>query len=130
MHVIFLCMILRSLKHRGVQVLLVLTIYFLLAPFLPSTVHQGLYTISLFIKDVLVWLLPLTVSVFIAHAICSFHKQAPLFIGALILFEALSNFSSVWYSFAAGHLAADFLPQIQLHAANNYDLSPLCAHAF
>ncbi|MGD0665499.1 MAG: cation:dicarboxylase symporter family transporter [Rhabdochlamydiaceae bacterium] len=112
------------LKHRGVQVLLILALYLSIAQFLPSEVHQGLYTISLFIKDLLMWLLPLTVGFFIAHAIGSFKRQAPLFIITLIIFEALSNFSSVWYAYLGGHLAAPHLPALKL-AVSSYDFSEL-----
>lgn len=111
-------------KHRGVQVLLVLAVYFSVAQLLPIGVHQGLYTISVFIKDLLMWLLPLTVGFFIAHAIGSFKQQAPLFIITLVVFEALSNFSSVWYAYLGGHLAVEHLPPLTL-ATSNYDFSAL-----
>lgn len=102
------------LKHRGVQVLLVIILYLFLESHLPSATHRGLYSISLFIKDLLLWILPVTVGLFIAQTIASFHRKAPLFIGALILFEALSNLSSVWYAYFAGHIAAGYLPPIHL----------------
>jgi hypothetical protein len=70
--------------------------------------HQGLYAISLFIKDLLLWCLPITVGLFIAHAISSFERQAPLFVLSLFLFEALSNSLSVWYSYGYGHAAAGY----------------------
>lgn len=111
-------------KNRAVQVIFVVTLYLLLANSLPQVAHQGLYTISVFIKDLLVWLLPVTVGFFIAHTICSFHSRAPLFILSLVLFEALSNFSSVWFSIGGGHIAADFLPPIKMPAIN-VDFSPL-----
>lgn len=111
-------------NHRGVQVLVVLAIYLSIARFLPQGAHQGLYTVSVLIKDVLMWLLPLSVGCFIAHAICSFKKQAPLFIITLIIFEALSNFSSVWYAYFGGHLAAGYLPALKASSAN-FDFSPL-----
>ncbi|MES2273563.1 MAG: hypothetical protein V4487_05190, partial [Chlamydiota bacterium] len=103
-----------TLKYRSVQVLLMITFYLLIASSLPPLAHQWLYTISVFIKDILVWMLPLTVGFFIAHAVYSFHRKAPLFIAALILFEALSNLSSVWFAFGAGQIAADYLPPVQL----------------
>jgi hypothetical protein len=104
----------RGIQLRGIQVLLILTAYLLLAPYLPTALHQAFYTISLFIKDLLVWMLPLTVGLFIAHVICSFEERAPFFVLALILFEGLSNLSSVWYAYGAGHIAVDYLPPISL----------------
>ncbi len=106
--------ILNPLRHRGIQVFLLLAVYFLIADLLPLTAHQGLYTLSLFIKDLLVWILPITVGFFIANAICSFMHHAPIFIVAIILFEAISNFSSVFYAFICGHVAADYLPPLQM----------------
>jgi hypothetical protein len=96
-------------RQRSIQVVLVIAVYFCLASSLPAEAHRGFYTISLFIKDLLLWLLPITVSLFIAHAIASFEKQAPLFILSLFVFEAFSNAMSVWYSFGFGHLATGHL---------------------
>ena len=104
--------ILAIFGQRSIQVFLAIALYLGLASSLPLEVHQGLYAISLFIKDLLLWMLPITVSLFIAHAISSFEKQAPYFILFLFLFEACSNSISVWYSFGCGHLAANFLPTL------------------
>ena len=112
------------LKHRSVQVLLVVTLYLLTASSLPTFVHQGFYTFSLLIKDLLLWILPITVCFFIAHAISSFEKKAPVFILSLFLFEALSNSSSVWYAYGCGHLTTHYLPAIELHPIDN-SFSPL-----
>ncbi|MBS0615816.1 MAG: cation:dicarboxylase symporter family transporter [Verrucomicrobia bacterium] len=117
-------MVISLLKQRGIQVILLLTFYLLVASSLPLAVHQGFYTVSLFIKDLLVWMLPITVSFFIAHTVCTFERKAPLFILAIVIFEAISNFSSVWYAYGGGHVAASFLPSIDL-PATNYDFSPL-----
>jgi hypothetical protein len=111
-------------KHRSVQVLLVITLYLLIAPWLPFKVHQGLYGISLFIKDLLLWMLPVTVGLFIAHAIASFEKRAPLFVIALFLFEAISNLASVWYAYGCGQIAANYLPPIEPHPLSD-TFSPL-----
>ena len=108
-----------GLKHRGIQVVLVVATYLLLADHLPLIAHQGLYTISVCIKDLLMWVLPITVGLFIAHTISSFQRKAPLFIGVLILFEGCSNLLSVWYAYAGGHLATDFLQAFTLPAATS-----------
>jgi hypothetical protein len=114
-----LLLVIRLLKHRGIQVIVLLCAYFCFASSLPQSVHQGLYTISIFIKDLLMWLLPLTVGFFIAHAISSFRHQAPLFILLLFLFEALSNLSSVWYAYAGGQISAEHLPALTLPSAHS-----------
>jgi len=111
-----------ALRKRSIQVVLVVAVYLGIASFLPAEAHQGLYAISLFIKDLLLWLLPITVSLFIAHAISSFEKQAPLFILSLFIFEAFSNSISVWYSFGCGHLAAGHLKTLlPYHFADTFD---------
>lgn len=92
-------------SNRGMQLLLLLGIYFSVASVLPNAIHQGLYTFSLLIKDILLWLLPLMVGFFIAHALSSFEKKAPLFILTLFVFEAVSNLLSVWYAYGSGFLA-------------------------
>lgn len=112
------------IRHRSVQILLILTIYLMAASFLPMAVHQGFYTISVLIKDLLLWILPLTVGFFIAHAISSFEKRASLFIFLLFLFEAISNTASVWYSYGCAHLAASYLPAIEARSLEDV-FSPL-----
>jgi len=67
---------------------------------------------GILIKDILIWIMPLTVAVFIAHSVSSFERKAPLFILTLIVFEAFSNFSSVWYAFFCAQFAADQMPSI------------------
>jgi Na+/H+-dicarboxylate symporter len=101
------------LQQRSLQTILILVVYSLTAGILPSIVHQFFYTTSLFIKDVLVWLMPLTVCFFIAHAIMSFERKAPILIAALMMFEATSNFASVWYALGLAHAAADSLPLLK-----------------
>jgi hypothetical protein len=109
----------RGLQCRSCQVILVVVAYLLLVDLLPQTAHQCLYTVSVVIKDLLIWMLPLTVGVFIAHTICGFERRAPVFVIALILFEGISNLASVWYAYVGGHLAAGFLPSIQVSIASN-----------
>ena len=101
------------INHRGVQVLIAISLYLLCASLLPHSVHVGFYTISLLIKDLLLWILPITIGFFIAHAISSFEKRAPLFILSLFLFEAISNACSVWYAYACSHVATSYIHSIK-----------------
>ncbi len=103
------------LQHRSIQIFLTIAGYLAIASSLPQEVHQGLYTISLFIKDLLLWILPLTVGIFIANAIASFEKKAPLFILLLFLFEGLSNSMSVWYTYGCGQLIGGGFHAIEAH---------------
>lgn len=102
-------------KHRSLQTLALILLYVCFASFFPTTVHQGFYTISLFIKDVLLWMMPITVCFFIAHTVSSFERQAPLFILILILFEVTSNMCSVWYAYFSADVASNLIPA--LHAS-------------
>ncbi|MBM3632366.1 MAG: dicarboxylate/amino acid:cation symporter [Alphaproteobacteria bacterium] len=109
----FLVTLWDSLKQRSIQTILFLVAYVLIAPYLPREIHEGLYTISLFMKDTLIWIMPLTVGFFIAYTVNSFERQAPLFVLVLLIFETCSNFSSVWYAFGSATFAADYLPLIK-----------------
>ena len=106
-------------KHRGIQVLLVVALYLLFARVLPLDVHRGFYTVSVWIKDILLWFLPFTVGAFIAHTTCSFERRAPAFIITLLVFEALSNLASVWYAYGVR-------PPCSMHSAHCHGvLGPL-----
>lgn len=108
------------LKYRSAQVLLVLLMYIACADFLPESVHVSFYTLSVLIKDLLIWMMPLTIGFFIAHTVSSFEKKAPLFVIMILLFEGCSNFSSVWYAYAISHGAVAWLP--------SFHVSPISAH--
>jgi len=103
------------LQHRSIQIIVAIALYLATASFLPQEIHQGLYTLSLLIKDLLLWMLPITVGIFIAHAIASFERKAPLFILTLFLFEAFSNSASVWYAYGCGHLVGSHIDTVQSH---------------
>jgi Na+/H+-dicarboxylate symporter len=114
----------RIFKNRSLQVFYTIGIYLLLSPYLPISLHQGFYTFSLLIKDLLLWTLPISIFFFIGSAIASFEKKAPLFILTLFIFEAISNASSVWYVYGWGHLATGHVEPIKLHAFSD-SFSPL-----
>ena len=105
-------------KYRSLQILFLVGIYFFVAPICPLWVHQGLYTISVLIKDLLLWMLPMTVAFFIAHAVASFEKKAPLFVLMLFLFEGLSNMTSVWYAYGCAGLVSGY---VSFEAAPKFD---------
>jgi hypothetical protein len=105
------------LKYRSAQTLLALGLYALCARALPGVVHTGLYTFSLLIKDLLVWMMPLTVGFFIAHTVSSFRKKAPLLVVAILLFETVSNLACIWYALAVSHQAVAWLPPLHASAA-------------
>src|ERR1700722_11754376 len=100
----------KIIKQRSVHVFVILSGYLLLADILPPLSHQIFYSLSLLIKDSLIWIMPLTVCFFIANSVSSFERKAPLFIIALLFFEAFSNLSSVWYAYFCAEFAVDHLP--------------------
>jgi hypothetical protein len=112
------------LKHRGIQVLLVSVAYLACVPFLPEGAHRFFYTCSLGIKDILLWALPLSVGLFIAHAVLSFERRAPLFVITLFLFEMASNALSVWYAYGCGLLSVHDL-QLPEHQSVSVVFEPL-----
>ena len=103
------------LKHRSIQILLLTLLYMSTASLLPKEAHQFFYTISLFLKDLLLWMLPITVAFFLANTVASFEKKAPLFLLVLLAFETLSNLSSVWYAYFCGHATIPYFSQLNLH---------------
>lgn len=98
------------LSQVSVQTVMLVTLYLLFGKAFPLKIHQGFYTVSLFIKDLLLWMMPLTVGVFIAATIRSFKTTAPIFLITLILFECTSNFISVWYAYGTANLIHHALP--------------------
>ncbi len=114
----------RLLQSRSLQICILIASYLLIASHLPNWAHASLYTVSMFIKDLLLWMLPITVSLFIAHAIASFEKKAFLFLLSLFLFEAISNTCSVWYAYGCAHLAKGSIPIFQTESLVN-PLEPL-----
>lgn len=102
-------------QHRSLQIVFIIALYLTIAPFLPLEVHRFFYTTSLLIKELLLWMLPVTVAFFIAYAAASFKKHAPLFLLSLFLFEAISNALSVWFAYGWGHLTIQYLPPIARH---------------
>lgn len=116
----------RFLQHRSIQTFLAIVIYLLLAPVISKETSQMFYSISLFIKDILLWTLPITICCFIAHTVSSFEKRAPLFILTLFVFEALSNGLSVWYAYVCGYLAEHAIPPASVASVSVVDsFSPL-----
>ena len=100
------------LFHRGFQTLFLLSLYLILSPFLPESTTCFFYSISVLIKEILGLILPLTVCFFIAYSISSFKKEALIFLSFLILFEGVSNFLSVWFSYGAGVLFSPYFTEI------------------
>ncbi|RYE05676.1 MAG: cation:dicarboxylase symporter family transporter [Rickettsiaceae bacterium] len=107
------------LKHRSFQILLILALYAAFADQIPMKIQQALYATSLLIKELLVWIIPMTVAMYIANTIQSFEKKAPFFIIALVIFEGLSNFSAVWYGYISAIIASKYSHSFAIVDLNN-----------
>ena len=101
-------MIKNILSHRGIQTLLIVGLFWLFKDKFSYEVLQFFYGLSLFIKDVLLWILPFTVFFFISHTVKSFDKKASFFVILLLVFETFSNTCSCWYGYGLSHMVQVF----------------------
>lgn len=91
------------------QLLLVLIAVIFLGNFFNEFTIQIFYTISLFLKECLGFLLPFIVFAFITTGILSFKKNAPLALGILLLCIITSNAVTAFFSYFIGTI---FLPSL------------------
>jgi Na+/H+-dicarboxylate symporter len=112
--------------HRGFQTVFLIGAYLALSPWLPMSVPRFFYTLSVLIKETLAWILPFSVCFFIAHSIGSFKRQALLFLTFLILFEGISNFISVCFSYTAGRAFSPFFDEILCLGSSTHSLASFC----
>lgn len=109
-------------RLQSVQIISILLLYAISASYIPTVIQQGLYTLSLMIKEFLVWMIPITVLVYVAATIRSFEKHAPLFILLLLIFETSSNFCSIWYAYATANVSAKYLNDFNIvDSVNNFE---------
>jgi hypothetical protein len=84
---------------------LLLSFLFLIAVFwgksIPLDFSKGFYTFSIFLKDCLMLFLPIAIMIYIATALKDFKKNTAFVILLIVLFEAISNTSAVWYAYFA-----------------------------
>lgn len=84
------------------QLLLVLTTVIFLGNFFNQFTIQFFYTVSLFLKELLSFLLPCIVFAFITTGILSFKKNAPAALGILLLSIMTSNALTAFFSYFIG----------------------------
>lgn len=94
----------KLLQNRTFQILVLVSSFVLSASWIPLHVQRAFYALSLTIRDILVLALPFIVGVFVSHTISSFRHAALYFVFALVVFEGLSNFLSVWYAYGSARL--------------------------
>ena len=112
------------LYNRGLQIILLVSVYIGFIEHIPFILHNVLYSFSLIIKNFLLLLMPIVVSVFIATTIDSFKKQALIFVAVLFSYEAISNFATLWYSYFFGMVLSSEIPSFASSEFHNI-LSPI-----
>jgi Na+/H+-dicarboxylate symporter len=105
------------MKEFGLIIKLVLSIILimLVGDWVPTSIQRAFFTISVLMKETLVFFMPLIVFAFIFSCLSAFQKKAPLLIVLILSFVVISNFLFVQFSFFAGDLV---LPHLGYHAAN------------
>lgn len=102
----------KVLANRSAQIVIILTVYVLIADSIPTQIQKLLYTISLQIKEILIWIMPITICAFISNTVRKFEKQALIFILSLLFFESTSNFCAVWYAYLSAGITSSFMPPV------------------
>ncbi len=113
------------LNQRNVQTIILVTSYLAFAQFLPLSCHRFLYSTSILLKDMLVFMMPITVCFFISYTMSSFQKKALVFITVLLAFEFMSNFFSVWFGYTCGHITQHLIDPLKVYTDTTSTLSPL-----
>ncbi|MBX9977938.1 MAG: cation:dicarboxylase symporter family transporter [Alphaproteobacteria bacterium] len=88
-------------KMPFILVAIIIVVIFL-APFCPLVLKQGLYSISLSIKDVIVLLLPFIIFGLLFKAAVSLSRNATKIIGMILVFVCVSNFTATFLSHYVG----------------------------
>lgn len=99
---------------------LAIVLIMLFGDFVPESIQRGFFTASIFMKETLVFCMPLIVFSFIFACLSSFQQRAPLLIVMILTFVVISNFAFVQLGYFAGDI---FLPHLGYHADNVLDKS-------
>lgn len=94
---------------------LAIVLIMLFGDFVPEFIQQAFFTVSIFMKETLVFFMPLIVFSFIFACLSSFQQRAPLLIVMILTFVVISNFAFVQLGYVAGDI---FLPFLGYHADN------------
>ncbi len=102
---------LNYLKKLPVQLMLCLVGSLILGPYLSHSTVQMVYSASFLIKDVLIFVLPAIIFVYIFDALVGMDKKAPLLVLTILLMVFLSNCLAVSTAYGVAHLFVPFLGQ-------------------
>lgn len=101
--------ILDFFKKPPIQLCVVIFFVVVFGEYLPYSVVRSFYTFSLFIKDIIINILPVVVAVFIASTLKQFQKKALFLVTLLLVFEGISNAMSTMYAYGAAHILQGWL---------------------
>jgi Na+/H+-dicarboxylate symporter len=105
------------MKEFGLILKLGLSIVFIifLGDFVPEALQRALFTVSIFMKETLVFFMPFIVFAFIFSCLSAFQRRAPLLIVMILTFVVCSNFVFVHLGYLVGDMG---LPYLGYHASN------------
>lgn len=115
------------LKSLPVQLLICLIGALLFGNYLNSNIISFFYTISCFLKDVLMIILPAIIFGYLFAAILSFERQAPLLIFTIIILVVCSNATTVLTAYGFGKVVLPLFSYESLHtfATNQEEIKTL-----
>src|ERR1700722_12331291 len=102
------------MKEFGLILKLVVSIVLIMffGDFVPEGIQRAFFTISILMKETLVFCMPLIVFAFLFSCLSSFQKKAPLLIVMILTFVTFSNFIFTQLGYVAGDI---FLPYLAYH---------------
>lgn len=105
------------MKEFGLIIKLIVSIVCIMffGEWIPEPIQRGLFTLSLFMKDTLIFFMPVIVFAFIFSCLSSFQKKAPLLIIMILGFVLTSNFLFTQFGYVVGDVG---LPLLGYHATN------------
>lgn len=105
------------MKEFGLIIKLVVSIVTIMffGDYVPEGIQSAFFTVSILMKDTLVFAMPLIVFAFIFSCLAGFQSRAPLLIVMILTFVVISNFVFVQLGYWTGDI---FLFHLGYHAAN------------
>lgn len=107
-----------------VKLLLVIISAFLLGDFLPSNIKASLLTISVTMKEILLFVLPAIVFFLVFSSFAQLSGSFLVFTGLLISSVCLSNFSAVMTAYPVGIISQNFIATSITKGTHNLELLP------
>lgn len=102
-----------------IKLIIAVILAFVLSNYFDSNTVRIFYTISIFLKDILMLILPFVVFSYLCSAILSLHGQATSLIFGIFGLVIISNIINVFTAYGAIQLLFDFLKPINLETIQN-----------